>query len=156
MLEREVALLYSQLLYKPPEHPHTTPWHQDAAYLEMPYAEAGRKVASNSLQFWLALDDADEENGCMHFHPPPEDSCLLPHYVVSGDEDNDARLLGLRDPDTHINQSQITPCPIHAGCATVHHGGTLHYTPANQSSRPRRAYIFNFVDRAYLERIKRA
>ena len=90
----------------------------------------------------------------MCFHPPVSDEGLLPHYVVSGAEDNTARLLGLVD-DSVIDPEKITACPIKAGCATVHVGGTLHYTPANRSDRPRRAYIFNFADRAVTESRRR-
>ena len=153
LFDWEPAFLYSQLLYKPPGHPHETPWHQDAAYTVMPFAPAGSRISPVSAQFWLALDDADEENGCMHFHPPVNAGKLLPHYVVSGADDSGERLLGLVDADAHINPDTVTACPIKAGCATVHLGGTLHYTPANRSNRPRRAYIFNFADRAYLQKL---
>ena len=118
----------------------------------MPFAPAGSPIKSVTAQFWLALDDADEENGCMHFHAPISKTQLLPHRVISGAEGNDARLLGLEHPEDHIDQTKVTPCPLTAGEATVHEGGTLHYTPANLSTRPRRAYIFNFADRSYVER----
>ena len=152
LFDWEPVFLYSQLLYKPPGHPHETPWHQDAAYTQMPFAPAGSPIKSVTAQFWLALDDADEENGCMHFHAPISKTQLLPHRVISGAEDNDARLLGLEHPEDHIDQTKVTPCPLTAGEATVHEGGALHYTPANLSTRPRRAYIFNFADRSYVER----
>ena len=152
LFDWEPAFLYSQLLYKPAGHPHETPWHQDAAYTHMPYSRAGSSVPSVTAQFWLALDDADEENGCMHFHPPTQGRALLPHYVVSGEEDNPARLLGLVDATTHIDPASVRACPLPAGCATVHEGWALHYTPANRSDRPRRAYIFNFADRSYVEK----
>ena len=152
LFDWEPVFLYSQLLYKPPHHPHETPWHQDAAYTQMPVARAGSPIKSLTAQFWLALDDADEANGCMHFHDPVSQDRLLPHRVVSGAEDNDARLLGLINPQSQIDPSRVTPCPLRAGEATVHEGGTLHYTPANSSDRPRRAYIFNFADRTYVER----
>ena len=145
------VFLYSQLLYKPPGHPHETPWHQDAAYTHMPVARAGTPMPPVTAQFWMALDDADEHNGCMHFHPTTTENGLLPHYVVSGAEDNPARLLGLIKAEQHIDPEKVTARPLAAGCATVHLGSTLHYTPANHSTRPRRAYIFKFADRAYVE-----
>ena len=156
LFDWEPAFLYSQLLYKPPGHPHETPWHQDAAYMEKPFASAGRPVAPISAQFWMALDDADEENGCMHFHPTVSEGKLLPHRVVSGAPDSDERLLGLVSASDYIDADKVTACPIQAGAATVHLGGTLHYTPANRSTRPRRAYIFNFTDQAYLQKLPRA
>ena len=152
LFDWQPTFLYSQLLYKPPGHPHETPWHQDAAYTHMPFSPAGSPVGQVAAQFWLTLDDADEDNGCMHFHPYTG-SGLLPHRVVSGADDNPARLLGLVDAAAQIDPEKVTACPITAGCATVHGSGTLHFTPPNRSTRPRRAYIFNFADRAYVERL---
>lgn len=124
---RRTCFFYSYLLYKPPGHPHETPWHQD---------------------------DADEDNGCMHFHPSSEHDTLLPRCVKAGDPEDENRLLGLIDPGLHIDNSKIVPCPIKAGGATIHDSGTLHFTTANHSDRPRRAYIFNFADPDMVKRCK--
>lgn len=148
----EPAYFYSQLLFKPPGHPHATPWHQDDAYGGMPFAAAGTPLSHASLQFWLALDDVDVANGCMHFHPPLPGDRLLPHRVAAGDPEADDRLLGLAD-ESCIDPEAVVPCPLPAGGATVHDSGTLHFTPANRSTRPRRAYIFNFADPAFVARI---
>jgi len=148
----EPAFFYSQLIYKPPGHPHATPWHQDDAYGGMPVAPAGRPLSHSSLQFWLAIDDADEANGCMHFQPPPPGEGLLPHRVAAGAPEDDARLLGLIDEDRWVDPLQVEACPLAAGGATVHDSGTLHYTPPNRSNRPRRAYIFNFADPEFVAR----
>ena len=135
---------YSQLLFKPPKHPHETPWHQDIAYLKHPFTKPGYPVKNISIQFWLSLDGADEQNGCMHFIPG-ERQVTLPHYVASGDPNDDSRLLAIEDLN-HIDLTAAIACPLPAGSASVHSEGTLHFTPANNSDRPRRAYIFNLVD----------
>jgi len=148
----EPAFFYSQLIYKPPGHPHATPWHQDDAYGAMPFAAAGRPLSHLTLQFWLAIDDADEANGCMHFQTPPAGERLLPHRVAAGDPEDPARLLGLVDEDRWIDPDKVEACPLPAGAATVHDSGTLHYTPPNRSDRPRRAYIFNFAEPEFVAR----
>lgn len=149
----EPAYFYSQLLFKPPGHPHATPWHQDDAYGAMPVAAAGSSLSHATLQFWLAIDDADVDNGCMHFHPPPSGDRLLPHRVAAGDPAADDRLLGLEDEAACIDPAAVVACPLDAGGATVHDSGALHYTPPNRSTRPRRAYIFNFADPQFVARI---
>ncbi len=149
----EPAFFYSQLLYKPPRHPHATPWHQDDAYGAMPFAAAGSPLSHATMQFWLALDDADVDNGCMHFHPPVSGDRLLAHRVAAGEPDDDARLLGLEDEAASIDPEAVVACPLAAGGCTIHDSGTLHYTPPNRSERPRRAYIFNFADPAFMARL---
>jgi ectoine hydroxylase-related dioxygenase (phytanoyl-CoA dioxygenase family) len=149
----EPAYFYSQLLYKPPGHPHATPWHQDDAYGAVPFAAAGTPLSHATLQFWLALDNVDVDNGCMHFHPPLPSDVLQPHRVAAGDPDADDRLLGLADEAACIDPAAVVACPLAAGGATVHGSGTLHYTPPNRSARPRRAYIFNFADPAFVARL---
>jgi hypothetical protein len=136
---------YSQLLFKPSHHPHETSWHQDIAYLKHPFTRAGYPVKNISIQFWLSLDGAHVDSGCMHFIPGGRDT-TLPHHVVSGDPNDDSRLLAINDPST-IGVTEAVPCPLPAGSASVYtEEGTLHFTPANASDRPRRAYIFNLVD----------
>jgi len=140
----KVARTFDMLIYKPPGHPHPTPWHQDAAYGGLPFAPAGIGIINNTVQFWVALDDADEENGCMHFVPAHHTGTLLAHRVASGDPDDVSRLLELTDPSRDLDLSTAVAVPLPAGGSTFHTGGTPHYTPPNRSaSRPRRAYIFN-------------
>lgn len=146
----EPAYFYSQLLYKPAGHPHATPWHQDDAYGAIPFAAAGTPLRHATLQFWLALDDVNVDNGCMHFHPPLSGDVLLPHRVAAGDPHANDRLLGLVDEAACIDPVAVVACPLHAGGATVHDSGALHYTPPNRSTRPRRAYIFNFADPRFI------
>ena len=141
--------IFDMLIYKEPGQTAETPWHQDFAYSQMPYAPAGAAIPSReTLQFWLALDDVDEDNGCMHFVPGAHDEPLLDHYVAAGEADYSQRLLAIREPEQALDLSQVVSCPLAAGGATVHNYGTPHYTSGNRTvSRPRRAYIFNFSSR---------
>lgn len=149
----EVFRTFDMLIYKPPGHPHDTPWHQDAAYLGRPVAEAGIEIPLESIQFWVALDDADAENGCMHFVPGYQTRPLLEHQVISGDPGDEGRLLGLVDT-SEIDQSEVVVAEISAGSCTIHSYGTPHYTTPNKSDhRPRRAYIFNIATMAGIKRM---
>lgn len=140
----DVFRSFDMLIYKPPGHPHETPWHQDMSYADHPFARAGSTITQESLQFWVALDDVDDENGCMHFVPGFHDRALLAHRVASGDPRDDSRLLEIADPGRDLAGATVVAAPLSAGGATVHSYGTPHYTPPNRSTdRPRRAYIFN-------------
>jgi len=136
---------YDMLIHKPPSHPHETPWHQDAAYFERPFTAPGFSIPLRSIQFWVALDDVDVDNGCMQFAPGRHRSGTVEHRVVSGHPDDDGRLIGAVDPDA-CGASEAVAIPLAAGGATFHTALTPHYTGPNVTTdRPRRAYIFNLL-----------
>ncbi|HEY3143319.1 MAG TPA: phytanoyl-CoA dioxygenase family protein [Acidimicrobiales bacterium] len=148
----EMTRLFDMLIYKPPGHPHPTPWHQDMAYAGQPVSRPGIPIPLSTVQFWIALDDVDEENGCMHFLPGYHTKPLMEHRVASGDPDDRARLLALVDPESQVDLARAVAAPLRPGGCTLHSYGTPHYTPPNRSlDRPRRAYIFNLVTKEVLE-----
>jgi ectoine hydroxylase-related dioxygenase (phytanoyl-CoA dioxygenase family) len=143
----EATYLFDMMIFKPAGHPESTPWHQDLGYYGRPFSPAGLQPINFTVQFWIAVDDADVENGCMHFVPEAHTAPMREHYVYSGDVDYEGRLLAIRDPETALDLDRAVPCPLPAGGATAHAEGTPHYTPPNTSKdRNRRAYIVNFQD----------
>ncbi len=140
------VFVFDQLLYKPPGHPAVTPWHQDLAYLHVPFTRAGARARMNVLQFWLALDDVDVENGCMQFLPGHSLDSLLPHEVAGGAADAPDRLLAIIDADACLPLDTVVAVPLAAGGCTAHAPGTPHFSSANRShARRRRAYIFSYA-----------
>lgn len=141
------ALFFSMAIYKPPGHPHETPWHQDMAYAGQPVAPAGEILPNDTIvQFWLALDDVDENMGCMEFVPGAHERPMPEHYVASGNPEADDRLLAMVAPERDLDLSTAVACPLKAGSATVHGYATPHYTGPNRSQeKGRPAFIFSFV-----------
>ncbi|MES5483311.1 phytanoyl-CoA dioxygenase family protein [Bradyrhizobium sp. INPA03-11B] len=138
---------FSMLIYKPAGHPHETPWHMDMAYAKMPMTPAGTSWPNDVVaQFWLALDDVDDDMGCMEFIPGVQGRSMPPHRVASGKPDDDGRLLAIVDPAAALPIDRAVRCPLRAGSATVHGYSAPHYTGPNRSDRGRRAYIFSFAD----------
>jgi hypothetical protein len=143
----EPVPVFQMLIYKQPGQLATTPWHQDFSYTKMPFARAGAHIPYDDvLQFWVPLDDADEENGCMHFVPGEHHKPMREHYVFAGEPDYSQRLLAIKDPEAALDLSKAVACPLKVGGATVHNYGAPHFTPGNRTAdRPRRAYIFNWA-----------
>ncbi len=137
--------VFDMLIDKPAGHPHETPWHQDAAYMQVPTAPAGFRMPLTQVQFWVALDDVDVENGCMQFVPGRHRKGTAAHVVAAGDSDDSGRLLAYADV-REASPELAVACPLAAGGATIHTALTPHATgPNTTADRPRRAYIFNLT-----------
>jgi ectoine hydroxylase-related dioxygenase (phytanoyl-CoA dioxygenase family) len=136
-----VGFYFDMLISKQPGDHKETPWHQDFAYFLTPFTPAGTPIPNRVLQFWVALDEVDENNGCMQFIPAAHNEPLLGHYVSSGDPNADSRLLAT----DQVDASKAVACRLKAGGCTIHFPGTPHYTGGNTTAdRPRRAYIFSY------------
>jgi ectoine hydroxylase-related dioxygenase (phytanoyl-CoA dioxygenase family) len=118
-------------ILKPALHGAETPWHQDEAYWEP-------DLEYNELSVWIPLQEANLENGCMHFIPGSHKLEVMPHHTIN----HDPRIHGLEID--RIDAAKAVACPLPPGGATFHGPRTLHYTPPNRSAIPRRAYILGF------------
>jgi hypothetical protein len=123
---------FDHAIYKPPRNAAATPWHQDQAY-------AGYPEAPDAVHFWIPLQDATEANGCMWFVPGTHRGGVVPHEVVA----TRGRSRTLRA--SKVDEGAAVCCPVAAGGATVHTPLTLHYTGANRTDAPRRAWILHFA-----------
>ncbi|CAF0885853.1 unnamed protein product [Didymodactylos carnosus] len=111
-----------------------TPWHQDESYWDPNYSY-------EALGVWIALQPVTLESGCMQFIPKSHLSSVLCHHTKG----NNPKIHGLEvdHPEQWGTQYSVA-CPLPAGGATFHHCRTLHYTGANKSKYPRRAYTMSF------------
>ena len=128
----DIQLFHDQALYKPAYHGGEVYWHQDNAYWQCD--------PPNLVSIWIALDDADEENGCMNVIPGSYVEGLAAHGRAESEKGKLPALLEVK-PDV----DRAVPVPVEAGCAMVHHCMTLHQTNPNRSSRDRRAMVLHYM-----------
>lgn len=121
------------MIFKAPHSDAETPWHQDQAYHDP-------SQFFRNINFWMPLDDASLDNGCMQFVPQSHTWDVLEHRPIGGD----ARVHGLEVVDGQRFHERSVACPIPAGGATMHAAYMLHYTGPNRTDQPRRAYILVF------------
>lgn len=131
ILGDEVYLDFDHAILKPALHGTITPWHQDEAYWDPEYDH-------NSVSIWLALQETNAENGCMHFIPGSHSQGVFPHSQYGGNADVHA----LEAQDVDITNAWA--CPVPAGSGTAHHQRLLHFTGPNLSDMPRLAYVLVF------------
>ena len=128
-----VQLFGDQALYKPANNGGPIPWHQDNSYW--------RCQPADLVSIWIALDDTDEENGCMNVIPGSHVSGALEHSrAKTGDGNTSAILM-----TSQVDDSKAVPIPLSAGHAMVHHCLTFHTTRPNYSSRDRRAMVIHYM-----------
>ena len=128
-----VQLFEDEALYKPANNGGPIPWHQDNGYW--------RCQPADLVSIWIALDDVDEENGCMYVIPGSHVSGEVEHSRSKTGNGNISKIL----LSTQIDESNAVPIPLSAGHAMVHHCLTLHATRPNFSSRDRRAMVINYM-----------
>lgn len=130
LLGDDMEFDFDMFINKLPNSNTCTPWHQDESYWpDMPDKRA--------LSFWVALDNATIDNGCMWFvSGSHQEGELRLHRPVK--EGHHVRCTDL------CTEAEGKPFPLSPGSCTLHHGRTLHYTRGNSTNFQRRAYILNF------------
>lgn len=108
-----------------------TPWHQDNGFQHYAPAE--------SLMIWLALDNVDEENGCVVFARGSHALGTVEH-VASGVPGFSQTVRSAPDLQRFPEVNSV----IKRGGVSLHHCNTMHRSGANHSDRPRRALAVNF------------
>ncbi len=126
-------LLQSMYLFKQPHIGAEVGWHQDATYLHT--------RPSTVTGFWVALDDADRDNGCLMALPGAHRGPLRERFLRE-----DGRLV-TRTLDTTPWPS-VAPVAIEArrGTLVVLHGLLPHASAPNRSPRARHAYALHLID----------
>lgn len=134
----EIELDYDQFLAKRPRKGGAAfAWHQDLGYWPTGSPDTITTTCS------LALDDADEANGCLQVVPGSHlESALRPHRPMlaatddAGDrEDSHVLSAELREDD------EVVLLPIKRGSISVHNEKIVHGSGGNDSDRWRRTYI---------------
>ena len=128
----ELRIWHDQIQYKPAQTGGTTHWHQDAPF--WPIIRPMTEVTA-----WVALDDADESNGCMSMVRGSHQWGNNIEYLQQLEE-IDAM------PTEHQGQAlRVASCVVKKGEVHFHHSLTWHGSHDNHSDRPRRAIALHYM-----------
>ena len=135
----EVTLFQDNLIWKPPGTTTGVQWHQDYAYWPLS-APAG-------VTFWLALDDADEDNGCLRYIPGTHRAGELQptNFTTPGAASWRQDLPPL---EAERRAGEAVSARLAAGGLLAHHPLTWHMSGPNPSDRHRRAWSLTWIDPA--------
>lgn len=121
----DVRLYWDQAVYKKPHTSSPFPWHQDNGYAFI--------EPQQYLTCWIALTDADEENGCPWVVPGVHKMGTLAH------EYSDIGLVCLDDVPGAV------AVPARSGSIVVFSSLTPHCTGPNRTDAVRKAYIVQYA-----------
>lgn len=121
--------VWGHMVRKAPKNPDIVPWHQDEGYWDPSFDY-------QSSAFWMPLDPATEESGCMSFIPGSHKRGIVRHGFMDGDPAVTTLIL-----DEKIDTSKAVLQPVPIGGASIHHQRTLHFSGPNTTDRVRRAYV---------------
>lgn len=128
---------HDQVQYKPPRIGGPTDWHQDHPY--WPIIQPADLVSA-----WMALDDADVENGCMWMVPGSQKWGPHKGGTIGTDPENFTPL-----PDMSLVPAgakiELIPCPVKKGEVMFHHCLTWHGSPPNRSERGRPGIAVHYM-----------
>ena len=128
----EIRLYHDHALIKLP-WANPTNWHADNPY--DPYR------SDEALMLWIALDDADARNGCLHFLPGSHRRERLDDGAALDEADIGA----LIEANPQFAAIEPVMAEVPAGAGIFINGLTAHAAGANMTRRPRRAFSLVFI-----------
>ena len=132
VLQEEVTPVNMQYFNKPPGIGQATPPHQDGYYFHLTPCKA--------VTGWLALEEVDEENGCIHY---VRGSHKMDGFREHGQSGVLGFSQGMTDFGTEEDLAGTVSFPGSAGTFLMHDARTIHWAGANKShTRSRRALGF--------------
>ncbi|MEO1267695.1 MAG: phytanoyl-CoA dioxygenase family protein [Myxococcota bacterium] len=130
---RRPKLVQSMYIFKHPRRGSEVRWHQDGAFL--------RTTPLSVVGFWLALDDATLDNGCLQALPGMHREPLRTRFVRRGWRAD----LDVLDPRPWP-EAQAVALDVPRGTLVMLHGALPHASGHNHSDQPRAAYALHVVD----------
>ncbi|KAF7493795.1 Phytanoyl-CoA dioxygenase domain-containing protein 1 -like protein [Sarcoptes scabiei] len=137
-------VILSSIIMKNPREDSVVPPHQNATFL---YSTPEPRT----VDFWIPLEDATENNGCLQFIPGSHRTHpLQTRWVRSKDLNGQTKMeyIGISTPDSLvvIDPKQLKMVPAKKGSCIVFSDLLVHCSGPNGTNQSRPAYIFNVFD----------
>jgi phytanoyl-CoA hydroxylase len=127
--------IQSMHVFKQPNIGGEVVLHQDSTFL---YTEP-----MSCIGFWLALEEATCENGCLQVIPKGHKIPLKKRFKLAADGGTQFDILN----DSPWPEQPLEMLEAAAGTLIILHGQLPHYSAANRSSHSRQAFSLHLVDK---------
>jgi len=135
---RSPLLWQTMYIFKQPRIGGEVRWHQDASYLITEPASV--------VGFWIALEDAHRDNGCLWVQPGGQRSPLREIYQVEHKSGQGA--LRQLDETAWPSCEDALAVEVAAGSLVIFNDHMPHYSSQNQSKHSRHAFTMHFAEAA--------
>ena len=130
------AVVQSMVIFKQPHFGGVVKPHQDSTFLHT--------TPMRMYGVWIALEDADQENGCLWFAPGTQ-GVEVDRRMVRTMKDGHIDLL-FEGEDPVIDPGKFVPVPVKKGGMVLIHGEVFHKSEENRSARSRNIFTFHMYD----------
>ena len=129
IIGKDILVGGTTLFIKDPDNKAFVSWHQDAKYIGFePY---------NWVTAWLAVTDANEENGCMRMWAGSHKEKIKDHK----DKYDENNLLTRGQTVQNVPIEKTTPNILKAGQLSLHHPMIVHGSGPNKSNQRRIGFV---------------
>jgi len=129
IIGKDILVGGTTLFIKDPDKKGFVSWHQDAKYIGF--------EPHNWVTAWLAITDANEENGCMRMWSGSHKEKIKKHK----DTFNENNLLTRGQTVQNVPLEGTTPNILKAGQLSLHHPMTVHGSGSNKSNTRRIGFV---------------
>uniref|UniRef100_UPI00398F71FE phytanoyl-CoA dioxygenase domain-containing protein 1 isoform X3 n=1 Tax=Pristiophorus japonicus TaxID=55135 RepID=UPI00398F71FE len=134
---QEPVIVQSMYIFKQPGIGGEVTPHQDATFL---YTEPLGRI----IGFWIALEDATEENGCLWFLPGSHTAGITRRMLRT--PKGEYPLTKFIGKERDYPDDAFIPVPVKKGGLVLIHGEVVHKSALNTSDKSRHAYTFHLME----------
>jgi len=141
IIGKDILVGGTTLFIKDPDNKGFVSWHQDAKYIGF--------EPHNWVTAWLAVTDANEENGCMRMWSATHKEKIQEHK----DTFNESNLLTRGQTVQNVPLEKTTPNELKAGQLSLHHPMIVHGSTPNRSNSRRIGFVIQSYIGANVEQV---
>jgi len=130
-------VLQSMYIFKQPRIGGKVKAHQDSTFVHT--------VPDTTVGFWIALEDATKDNGCLWAIPGSHVRDIPARFVRNADNKSVSYKPPLNSDSYPDPLESYVPIECKKGDLVVIHGHVVHLSMANTSSHSRHAYTFHMM-----------
>jgi phytanoyl-CoA hydroxylase len=133
---KDPLMVQSQYIFKQPGIGGKVVAHQDSSFI---YTDP-----PSCIGFWMAMEDATVENGCLMAIPGSQRSGLEAGRFIRNPEGTSTRFIDTTK--TEWDLTKMVPLEADKGSLVILHGSLVHMSMPNRSTKSRHAYIIHMVE----------